>query len=106
MQPAHGGVRVKAGREAGHGEEGHRTWAVDPPPGWAADLPNRAANLLNRAADLFRASWAACPPRLVWAAHPVNSSVACHFTSYCRCQMITGFCLPWAAVHWPGIAPR
>ena len=104
-KPAHCGVSVKAGGEAGHGEEGHRPGAVDPPPGRAADPPScRAAGRLDRAA---------CPPRPVWAADPVKSSVACHFTTYCRCQMTTGASclspaasdLPRAAVHCPGAAP-
>ena len=97
---------MKASGEAGHGEEGHRPGAVDPPP-------CRAAGRLKQAAlCLPRASRAACPPRPVWAADPLDSSVACHFTTYCRYQMTTGAPylspasdLPTAAVHCPWAAP-
>ena len=79
---------MKAGGEAGHGEEGHRPWAVDPPP---------RRDLSRRAGDLLRVAYPSCP---VWAD---DSSVACHFTTQMitsvSCLLSPAISLPRAAVH-------
>ena len=54
--PAHRGVRVEAGGEAGHREERHRPWTSTPPPCCAPPLRPALSNHLL-AWDLHVSAW-------------------------------------------------